>query len=1403
MADAVSLCHLPSSFDYSAPSYPSHLQPATLTELDTRGETPSGCKHAEVIPSLEFLLDESNCSSQSSVEEAGLTSEPSANISRHTIHVISNSPDSGSQTSSLDSSSPQPLRCITATPLTASRADSCEIPSHLGSPVALTDPEGSAAGSSFPLLCSSPIQETFDLTAERPLVSNRRSRWLSTGNCSPATQELGLEFESMEHALSTMPGFKGHHASKSTTTTTTTATTTTTGSRLKQGDPSLSRLKSTMFSSMNKSEPNLANPEGGRSLPAYDILPGSRTSGHPKNLRPSQQLSLSSGKAGHTDVVEIPRSLQSGNHPSIRSIFNQTSRRISEFTSRLNGPNHSSQGSLPSGPSPPECMPPALRSPVIVIDSQHNGTQLNPDDLPRVSLAPLQRTPHHHQEELPDISQTSPHADNPQISNKVKRSNARVHSPNFYQSLKSRWKPDSLPAQDLFANISTVPSTSRNPPKTYSNFDKMKLEHENQDFLSESQAANISDDFLKGSSEGKDAGSSAHPDSGLTGELSLRAAHATPASRLRAFSTSSHKSDLASIPPVHPTEKQQSQAVSASEDNPPTVVPSDAEHTADGVMPTVSTVGSNQRNPSPGFGGEKSAEGIPTTCSIEADVPRIPVPQPLLQDSRGFARQHAFSEPPKRLLPKLPSTATKLARNGAECENPQPKTLLMPSAEESSPILHDGPSMLNAAQPGASTPDPNDGLLQCSAVSTSRQTPINQIKAPTTEVAKPESMTIAEGLHHKHHLNFAARRSSISMVLKRPDSLDASTPIIFQGIWERELEENERKWKRLARMSGSQSSSRYSTESYSEKDNTNQTHGERAPFITGGSLRHSSSRTSQHLIRLGRKLSQNKADHHTKSQSQSDVLDQVWDSFKCEAELSLSDINCDRSIIDDSSSSPGCPNDLPGLHEITLNDHFERAHAAEDSESLARQDSKPIGLGLFHPCDPPIGATFPIQDEYSPITNAKLKKLSLLSTRASWGTSDGSRERRRRPESKATVDLPDTNYFERNPTSLDLSLLDAFPAPPRSHRSSQSSSSSHSLKALKSTDMPRKNPRDGAKTPTAQAPEATNERRSPERKVASSVQRQKSTEENSRKSPISFVLTSFSNRPRAQTSVRSPVPPPLNLNSAPSSNTNHRRRTMTSHMSNPGNSGTETIPPVPFLRVPNTAPLASTTAMSHDRDKAAGGALSPDITRPNLSNEIKSSKIGTGGLTPKRPSLLIRPSLRSPHRAGIRMAPFRSGETSLSPKLPAAYSPGILSPTVRPIPHSIQQTTNGLNHSIEQAGYFSSPHASVGSSTGTASTSSTVPSPATPTSLGMAYNSRIPSVPMYHASNFTSGLRSPIKSTHPDNPRYVMIDQTPKYSAGARGPPETIKATRVYRPELLNSSPLAESTEQVSYGMAL
>ncbi|OAV91689.1 hypothetical protein PTTG_06528 [Puccinia triticina 1-1 BBBD Race 1] len=1248
MTGAVSLCHLPSSFDYPAPSYPSHLQPTTLTELETRGQTPSGFDGRSQFP----------------VEEAGLTREASPDISPHTVHVISNSLGSSS---SSQASSPQPLRCITVAPLSASpRGGSHEIPAHLGSPVALTDPERSAAGLSFPLLCSSPIQESFDRAVERPLASNRRSRWLSTGIRSPAIEELSLEFESMEHPVSAMPGFKGHHVSKSTNPTT--------GSRSKPGDIS-SKLRSTMFASMNKSEPNLANPGCATSLsiaPAHDIPPSARTSGHPKNIRPNQDLnlSLSSEKTSPHEVAEMPRSLHTGYHPSIRSIFNQTSKRISEFTSRLNGPSTPSQDSLHTRPPPTEPLPPTPRLPVI--SSESNDI---PESVSRVTLALLQRTAHH-QEDLPVICQTLPPADNPPMFNKVKRSNARVHSPNFYQSLKSRWKPDILPAQDLFATISSNSSTSRSPPKTHlGEFQTPEISEVSS--FAEPSPSRLATEIAEGSSEEKFVARSTY-DSNSIGEHSSRTVQVASPSRLRAFSTSSRK-------------------ITQSESS---------------------------------------------SNSLECSVV---IPSPL-------------------------NTIDQVKAPTTEVSKPEPMTIAEGSNE-----IHCSVS----APPPLSTSD--------------------QVKAPTAEI-KPEPMTIAEGLHHKHHLNFAARRSSISMVLKRPDSLDASTPAIFQGIWEKELEENERKWKRLARISGSQSSSRYSTESYTEHDNASKTHGERAPFINGGSLRNSSKITSEHLIRLGRKLSQNKAAHHTKSQSQTDVLDQVWDSFKCEAELSLSDISCDRSIVDGASGSPECQSDLPALHQITFNDHFQRVHTVQDSESLARKDAKPIGLGLFHPCDPPIEGAFPIQDEYSPINNAKLKKLSLIAMRDASGAPASLPGRRRRPVNIISPEITDTEPLETHRASLDLSLLDAFPVPPRSHRSSQSSSSSHSLKPLKSTELI-KSRRDGTATHTAPPLAAPNARPSPPPKDPRSHQRQKSTTENSKKNHISFTLTSFSNRPRAQTSVRSPVPPPLNLKASPSPNLNHRRRTMTSHVSNHSHSGPQAIPPVPFLHVPNTAPLVSTTAMSHDRDRAVAAAvLSPDVTRPSFPSEAKNSKAGTGGMTPKRPSLLIRPSLRSPHRAGIR--PFLTGETSRSPKVPAPFSPSVPSPTTRGFAHTIQQSANSLQHSIEQATYFSSPHASVGSSTGTASSSSTVPSPATPTSLRMTYNSRIPSVPMYHASNNSpSGLKSPIKSPHPDNPRYVMIDQTPKYSGGARGAPDTIKASRVYRPELLN--PLSEPTEQVSYGMAL
>ncbi|KAI7955419.1 hypothetical protein MJO28_005819 [Puccinia striiformis f. sp. tritici] len=1199
-----------------------------------------------------------------------------------------------------------------------------------------------------------------------------------------------------------------------------------------------------MSATMNKSEPNLTNP-GCASLPStvtasYDIPLSSRSMGPSNTLRPDH-LSTS-GKTNQADAVEVPRNLHTGYHPSIRSIFNQTSKRISEFTSRLNGPSPSSQSGDASGPSLPETMPPVLRSPVIVNATQRNLARPKPEAVPQVILAPLQRTSHH-QDGPPVISQTSPPADQRQITHKIKRSNARVHSPNFYQSLKSRWKPDSLPVEDLFATISSVPAPFSNHSKTYSNFDHLKLELENPHFstagpridcrtaqfsegnkLAESSSSRSVAEDDKGCSEGKTLSTVSDRDHHHKSEMNSGSTPAASGSGLRTFSSTSPTSRL----PCLSMESQPSTAMhsgefasqSSTEPNSAEVLPSDPElPNPDGpAIASVHPIALSHRNPSLDSCVEMPSEANPTTFIPESDAPEVPVSQSVFHKSAGFAAPFAFPAPLGK-LPPLPSTVTEPAWIRAEYDDAASNTPLIRPTPEASHRSQDCTLTPNLAELEASHPTPQANC--CHTTSSDVDHPssrFDQMQPSVPPANKPEPMastelnnseplTIAEGLHHKHHLNFASRRSSISMVLKRHDSLDSSTPVLFQGIWEKELEENERKWKRLARMSGSQSSSQYSTESYTEKENASKVHGDRASFITGGPLRNSSSITSEQLIRLGRNLSQRQADNPHKSQPQSDVLDQVWDSFKCEAELSLSDISCETSITDDSPGNPACAIDLPALHQITFNNKiFDHPQTVQNSEILARQDAKPIGLGLIHPCDSS-NESFP-QDEYSPITNAKLKKLSLLSNRNPTGSLGGLRERRRRPESKVTANLFDTNHPKptATPASLDLSLLDAFPVPPRSHTSSHSSSSSQSLKALalNSTDLPRRNPVDLDTTPAdvaAGALDITKDR--PSLKRMGTHYRHKSTTDSSAKSTISFTLRSFSNRPRAQTSARSPVPPPLNLNAAPLVNPNHRRRTMTSHFKTHSNCGPETIPPVPLLHVPNTAPLASTTPMSFDRERTARAAPSPDVNRPSVLNETKGFKIGTGGVTPKRPSLLIRPSLRSPHRVGIRMAPFRSGDTSLSPNFTPACSPGISSPTARSPPHMNQQPANSIHHSMEQAGYSSSPHASVGSSTGTASTSSTVPSPATPTSLRMTYNSRIPSVPMYHATGFSSGLKSPIKSTQSDNPRYVMIDQTPKYSGGARVAPDTIKASRIYRTELLNSSALSEPIAQVSYGMAL
>ncbi|KAI9612215.1 hypothetical protein H4Q26_008309 [Puccinia striiformis f. sp. tritici PST-130] len=1146
--------------------------------------------------------------------------------------------------------------------------------------------------------------------------------------------------------------------------------------RPKQGDQSLLKSKSPMSATMNKSEPNLTNP-GCASLPStvtasYDIPLSSRSMGPSNTLRPD--------------------------HLSTSGKTNQADARISEFTSRLNGPSPSSQSGDASGPSLPETMPPVLRSPVIVNATQRNLARPKPEAVPQVILAPLQRTSHH-QDGPPVISQTSPPADQRQITHKIKRSNARVHSPNFYQSLKSRWKPDSLPVEDLFATISSVPAPFSNHSKTYSNFDHLKLELENPHFstagpridcrtaqfsegnkLAESSSSRSVAEDDKGCSEGKTLSTVSDRDHHHKSEMNSGSTPAASGSGLRTFSSTSPTSRL----PCLSMESQPSTAMhsgefasqSSTEPNSAEVLPSDPElPNPDGpAIASVHPIALSHRNPSL------------DSCSV-------------FHKSAGFAAPFAFPAPLGK-LPPLPSTVTEPAWIRAEYDDAASNTPLIRPTPEASHRSQDCTLTPNLAELEASHPTPQANC--CHTTSSDVDHPssrFDQMQPSVPPANKPEPMastelnnseplTIAEGLHHKHHLNFASRRSSISMVLKRHDSLDSSTPVLFQGIWEKELEENERKWKRLARMSGSQSSSQYSTESYTEKENASKVHGDRASFITGGPLRNSSSITSEQLIRLGRNLSQRQADNPHKSQPQSDVLDQVWDSFKCEAELSLSDISCETSITDDSPGNPACAIDLPALHQITFNNKiFDHPQTVQNSEILARQDAKPIGLGLIHPCDSS-NESFP-QDEYSPITNAKLKKLSLLSNRNPTGSLGGLRERRRRPESKVTANLFDTNHPKptATPASLDLSLLDAFPVPPRSHTSSHSSSSSQSLKALalNSTDLPRRNPVDLDTTPAdvaAGALDITKDR--PSLKRMGTHYRHKSTTDSSAKSTISFTLRSFSNRPRAQTSARSPVPPPLNLNAAPLVNPNHRRRTMTSHFKTHSNCGPETIPPVPLLHVPNTAPLASTTPMSFDRERTARAAPSPDVNRPSVLNETKGFKIGTGG-----------PEITASGWDSNGSVPVGRYE-SLTKFHSSVFSRYFLSYCPIP-PHMNQQPANSIHHSMEQAGYSSSPHASVGSSTGTASTSSTVPSPATPTSLRMTYNSRIPSVPMYHATGFSSGLKSPIKSTQSDNPRYVMIDQTPKYSGGARVAPDTIKASRIYRTELLNSSALSEPIAQL------
>lgn len=679
----------------------------------------------------------------------------------------------------------------------------------------------------------------------------------------------------------------------------------------------------------------------------------------------------------------------------------------------------------------------------------------------------------------------------------------------------------------------------------------------------------------------------------------------------------------------------------------------------------------------------------------------------------------------------------------------------------------------------------------------SRLALLNQIDGSIPGGANLDKMDIVEGLLHNNHINFASRRSSISKVLQRSDSIDASTPLLFQGIWEQELEENERKWKRLARMGGSQPSSTHTSEF---QDGIVQPHAASAMENRGCLM------ASTHSKQSSRNFSQPGGTVQSDEvQAHNGVLEKVWDSFKSEAEISLSDINCDGSLVGHFASGfdpLGCteeadPLDFPPAAQLLGFDGVEL------QQSSTSRTEKPIGLGLLHPWVRPTESNLSTSDDFCPITSPKLKKLSLLSNNPICSSLLGSSRVKKKPiNNKCSYQATRIDNLESSSPSLDLSLLNAFPVPPCKDHPTQSSSAPFSLKPFRLPDSPR-----SSRGISNQVPKPTTERPSKDQ-TSVNLNAPVSKLNIPTKKPISLTPPSFSNRPRAQTSGRCPIPPPLNLRTMPPhSNLDHRRRTLTNATNRNNNWGSDSdaVPPVPLLPAPHTAPLQSRTTFESNncqRD-ADQSLLSPNLIRPNFSSAPMNVKLNNCGLTPKRPSLLMRPSLRSPRMA----VGTQSTKTNLplhATRAPIAPSPEACSPsrTSQPV---VQSTSAVLAHyPIEKTGFFSSPHASAGSSTGTASSGSTIPSPTTPTSLGTTYNSRLPPVPMYHSSVRSPTLHSPIQSIHPDNPRYVIIDQTPKYSNVERIAPSTIKASRIYRPELSSNAKLQlDRVEQVSYGMAL
>ncbi|KAG0150487.1 hypothetical protein CROQUDRAFT_668590 [Cronartium quercuum f. sp. fusiforme G11] len=594
--------------------------------------------------------------------------------------------------------------------------------------------------------------------------------------------------------------------------------------------------------------------------------------------------------------------------------------------------------------------------------------------------------------------------------------------------------------------------------------------------------------------------------------------------------------------------------------------------------------------------------------------------------------------------------------------------------------------------PGART-SRRSGLVNGSNKDKSESKEHRDAKEAQGSITECSTSALADTLHHTKYLSSNSRRSSISSVLKRKDPLITSTPQLFQEIWEKELAENERKWKRLARISDSQVKAIDLTGEIVVK---NLQPYPIATHLTGTEPRDSISNVLTEADQLTQNYQKNErlrpADPVLLSDSP-DCLTKIWNSFKSEADISLSEVTCETSLNDDQ---------LGNINYTGDNDYMDHHYKPEESEHLdfgqadekrymrsplsdpynSTSPSKPavVGLGLidttstssrrFDVAKFKSSVAIHSAQEFmstSSINSPKLKRLSLLCNKDLDMPSTGSKSLPRKPTSaKRSSEVREDNSSCRS-SILDLSLLNSFPSPPKSQRSSLSSVSSHSNKSLIS---PRKNKARLSLLARCNQDTGPSHRLafvdSPNSGLPASISKpDKSLHSNLAQSPPpndNPHLTqykvhqpiSFSNRPRAQTGApRSPAPPPLQiitsnstqLSSGSSSKTRRKSLVVTSSTKSTSHSmrspiySKPALPP-PLLPLPRDQDCPSLSMISGQEPRKTDHHRNAES--PSSSSQLKLSPGGVspnahspGGLLTKRPSLVIRPKLTSSRTGGI------------------------------------------------------------------------------------------------------------------------------------------------------------------------